>query len=51
VRQNEGGYVEKVIVRRVVVVDGVEKWDWMILEGSRSVGDATESDNLGEFIE
>lgn len=50
-RENEGRCVEKVGVRRVVVVDGVEKWDRMILKRSRSVGDATESDDLSEFTE
>lgn len=47
-RENKGRCVEKVGVRRVV---GIEKWDWIILEGSGSVGNATEGDDLGEFIE
>lgn len=50
-RENKGRCVEKVGVRRVVVVVGIEKWDWIILEGSGSVGNATEGDDLGEFIE
>lgn len=31
--------------------EGVEERDWKVLEGSRSVGGAAESDGLGEFVE
>lgn len=50
--KNEGRGVEEVSVWVVVIIiECVEKWDWKVLEGSRSVGGSAESDGVGEFAE